>query len=210
MVFLHPWIALFIFSPFSRRLQSSNPSPLLPPPLRLRPPLAAADISGLTPCKDSKQFAKREKQQLKKLESSLKLYAPALAIKATMEKTKRRFDNYGKYDLLCGSDGLPHLIVRGISGTGGSSSPPASSSSTSPDGSGGLAGAIWLRSVTRRSLRRRRSLLTFLLHRGSSLGDSAGLWLLTESCWTANLLTLMCNLIPLIPCLWQHQSKLLL
>ncbi|RQW16694.1 Photosystem I reaction center subunit III [Rhodobacteraceae bacterium CH30] len=78
---------------------------------------AAADISGLTPCKDSKQFAKREKQSLKKLESSLKLYAPdsapALAIKATMEKTKRRFDNYGKQGLLCGSDGLPHLIVSG-------------------------------------------------------------------------------------------------
>ncbi|GMP98899.1 hypothetical protein CsSME_00046606 [Camellia sinensis var. sinensis] len=34
-------------------------------------PPASADIAGLTPCKDSKQFAKREKQQLKKLESSL-------------------------------------------------------------------------------------------------------------------------------------------
>lgn len=81
------------------------------------PDAAVADISGLTPCKESKQFAKREKQQLKKLESSLNLYAPdsapALAIKATMEKTKRRFDNYGKYGLLCGSDGLPHLIVSG-------------------------------------------------------------------------------------------------
>ncbi|KAK4488030.1 hypothetical protein RD792_003770 [Penstemon davidsonii] len=78
---------------------------------------ASADISGLTPCKDSKQFAKREKQEIKKLESSLKLYAPdsapALAIKATVEKTKRRFDNYGKQGLLCGSDGLPHLIVSG-------------------------------------------------------------------------------------------------
>ncbi|XP_026454618.1 photosystem I reaction center subunit III, chloroplastic-like [Papaver somniferum] len=78
---------------------------------------ASADISGLTPCKDSKQFAKREKQSLKKLESSLKIYAPdsapALAIKATMEKTKKRFDNYGKYGLLCGADGLPHLIVSG-------------------------------------------------------------------------------------------------
>lgn len=56
---------------------------------------ASADISGLTPCKESKQFAKREKQQIKKLESSLKLYAPdsapALAINATIEKTKRRF-----------------------------------------------------------------------------------------------------------------------
>lgn len=78
---------------------------------------AVADISGLTPCKESKQFAKREKQQIKKLESSLKLYAPdsapALAIKATVEKTKRRFDNYGKQGLLCGADGLPHLIVSG-------------------------------------------------------------------------------------------------
>lgn len=78
---------------------------------------AAADIAGLTPCKESKQFAKREKQQIKKLESSLKLYAPdsapALAINATIEKTKRRFDFYGKSGLLCGSDGLPHLIVSG-------------------------------------------------------------------------------------------------
>ncbi|KAL9386840.1 hypothetical protein Peur_019964 [Populus x canadensis] len=78
---------------------------------------AVADISSLTPCKESKQFAKREKQQIKKLESSLKLYAPdsapALAIKATIEKTERRFDNYGKQGLLCGSDGLPHLTVSG-------------------------------------------------------------------------------------------------
>ncbi|KAI3455860.1 hypothetical protein Pfo_012523 [Paulownia fortunei] len=78
---------------------------------------ASADISGLTPCKESKQFAKREKQEIKKLESSLKLYAPdsapALAINATIEKTKRRFENYGKQGLLCGSDGLPHLIVSG-------------------------------------------------------------------------------------------------
>ncbi|KAK9267969.1 hypothetical protein L1049_010406 [Liquidambar formosana] len=112
---------------------SKNPTPEQPsgtPPLQafsaalalssilLSAPLpAVADISGLTPCKESKQFAKREKQQLKKLESSLKLYAPdsapALAIKATMAKTTRRFDNYGKQGLLCGSDGLPHLIVSG-------------------------------------------------------------------------------------------------
>ncbi|PIA25373.1 hypothetical protein AQUCO_11800037v1 [Aquilegia coerulea] len=78
---------------------------------------ASADISGLTPCKESKQFAKREKQQIKKLESALKLYAPdsapALALQATIEKTHRRFDNYGKQGLLCGADGLPHLIVSG-------------------------------------------------------------------------------------------------
>ncbi|KAI8524609.1 hypothetical protein RHMOL_Rhmol13G0162100 [Rhododendron molle] len=61
-------------------LLSAAAAPAVPP--------ALAEISGLTPCKESKQFAKREKQQLKKLESSLKLYAPdsapALAIKATM------------------------------------------------------------------------------------------------------------------------------
>lgn len=78
---------------------------------------AVADIAGLTPCKESKAFAKREKQSLRKLEASLKKYdpdsAPALAIKATMEKTKRRFENYGKFGLLCGDDGLPHLIVSG-------------------------------------------------------------------------------------------------
>lgn len=81
------------------------------------PPPAAADIAGLTPCKESKAFAKREKQSIKKLQSSLKKYAPdsapALAINATIEKTKRRFENYGKFGLLCGADGLPHLIVSG-------------------------------------------------------------------------------------------------
>ncbi|CAH8356827.1 unnamed protein product [Eruca vesicaria subsp. sativa] len=79
--------------------------------------LGVADISGLTPCKESKQFAKRDKQQIKKLQSSLKLYAPesdpALALNAQIEKTKRRFDNYGKYGLLCGADGLQHFIVNG-------------------------------------------------------------------------------------------------
>lgn len=81
------------------------------------PSEAHADVSGLTPCKDSKAFAKREKQSLKKLENSLKPYAPdsapALAIKASIEKTKKRFDNYGKAGLLCGTDGLPHLVVDG-------------------------------------------------------------------------------------------------
>ncbi|KAG6395859.1 hypothetical protein SASPL_141989 [Salvia splendens] len=52
---------------------------------------ASADIAGLTPCKESKQFAKREKNEIKKLE----------------------FNNYGKQGLLCGADGLPHLIVSG-------------------------------------------------------------------------------------------------
>ncbi len=36
--------------------------------------------------------------------------APALALKATMERTEKRFKNYGDAGLLCGTDGLPHLI----------------------------------------------------------------------------------------------------
>ena len=73
--------------------------------------------AGLTPCKKNKAFAKREKQELKALEKRLKKYdpesAPALALKATMDKTSARFKNYGEAGLLCGADGLPHLIVDG-------------------------------------------------------------------------------------------------
>lgn len=36
--------------------------------------------------------------------------APALALKATMDRTEKRFANYAKAGLLCGADGLPHLI----------------------------------------------------------------------------------------------------
>ncbi|XP_043689968.1 photosystem I reaction center subunit III, chloroplastic-like [Telopea speciosissima] len=130
----------FTSKPISKSILCSTSDPSSPPPPPSSQPLksfsaalalssillsstaaaplpASADIAGLTPCKESKQFAKREKQQLKKLETSMKQYAPdsapALALKATMEKTKRRFDNYGKQGLLCGTDGLPHLIVSG-------------------------------------------------------------------------------------------------
>ena len=36
--------------------------------------------------------------------------APALALKATMDRTEKRFATYAKQGLLCGTDGLPHLI----------------------------------------------------------------------------------------------------
>eukprot|EP00246_Nothoceros_aenigmaticus_P008550 TRINITY_DN23297_c0_g1_i1.p1 TRINITY_DN23297_c0_g1~~TRINITY_DN23297_c0_g1_i1.p1 ORF type:complete len:248 (-),score=32.58 TRINITY_DN23297_c0_g1_i1:343-1086(-) len=78
---------------------------------------ARADVAGLTPCKDSEAFAKREKGEIRTLTKRLKKYeadsAPALAINATIEKTQRRFAFYGKAGLLCGTDGLPHLIVDG-------------------------------------------------------------------------------------------------
>jgi hypothetical protein len=37
--------------------------------------------------------------------------APALALQATMDRTHKRFENYAKSGVLCGSDGLPHLIA---------------------------------------------------------------------------------------------------
>ena len=37
--------------------------------------------------------------------------APALALSATIDRTENRFANYAKSGLLCGTDGLPHLIA---------------------------------------------------------------------------------------------------
>merc|ERR1712046_405126 len=85
------------------------------PPSLLNMRSAIADISGLTPCAESKGFAKLKKQELKELQKRLKKYepdsAPAIALKATMERTEKRFDFYGQSGLLCGADGLPHLIA---------------------------------------------------------------------------------------------------
>merc|ERR1711959_870353 len=64
----------------------------------------------------SKAFAKRKKQELKDLEKRMKKYgadsSPAIALKATMDRTNKRFETYGKSGLLCGTDGLPHLIAE--------------------------------------------------------------------------------------------------
>merc|ERR1719440_1022756 len=76
---------------------------------------ASADISVLTPCGSSKAFVKRKNQEIKELQKRMKKYdsdsAPTVALKATMERTEKRFDFYAKSGLLCGTDGLPHLIA---------------------------------------------------------------------------------------------------
>ena len=81
------------------------------------PNLASADVSGLTPCKDSAVFKRRLDGSVKKLTTRLENYeegTPAyLALEAQIDKTKVRLDKYGKQGLLCGADGLPHLIVDG-------------------------------------------------------------------------------------------------
>lgn len=81
------------------------------------PQVATADVSGLVLCKDSAVFKRRLDGSVKKLSSRLANYeegTPAyLGLEAQINKTKVRFDKYGKQGLLCGADGLPHLIPDG-------------------------------------------------------------------------------------------------
>ncbi|MBD2426471.1 Photosystem I reaction center subunit III [Phormidium sp. FACHB-1136] len=56
--------------------------------------IAGDNVSGLTPCGQNPAFLKR-------------------AATATSDKDKARFDLYGHSTLLCGDDGLPHLVVDG-------------------------------------------------------------------------------------------------
>nr|YP_009397346.1 photosystem I reaction center subunit III [Dasyclonium flaccidum]ARW66532.1 photosystem I reaction center subunit III [Dasyclonium flaccidum] len=76
-----------------------------------------ADVAGLVPCRDSIAFSKRLNNSVKKLEVRLSKYQPstppALALEKQIKKTQLRFDKYSKLGVLCGSDGLPHLITDG-------------------------------------------------------------------------------------------------
>ena len=76
-----------------------------------------AEVSNLVPCKDSAAFDKRLTTSVKKLEKRLSKYdaktPPALAIQKQIQKTEARFNKYSKAGVLCGSDGLPHLIADG-------------------------------------------------------------------------------------------------
>lgn len=85
--------------------------------LLLSPLFSLADVSGLQPCKESAAFTKRLNNSVKKLEVRLAKYEdstpPFLAIQKQIDKTKQRFDKYGKAGLLCGADGLPHLVADG-------------------------------------------------------------------------------------------------
>lgn len=81
------------------------------------PNQASADIGGLTKCSESPAFAKRLKTSVKKLEQRMSQYEadspPALALKQQIDRTEARFDKYSRSELLCGTDGLPHLIADG-------------------------------------------------------------------------------------------------
>jgi photosystem I subunit III len=85
--------------------------------LAFTPNQAFAEIGGLTKCSESPAFAKRLKTSVKKLEQRLSKYEvdspPALALKQQIERTNARFDKYSRSELLCGNDGLPHLVADG-------------------------------------------------------------------------------------------------
>nr|YP_011005609.1 Photosystem I subunit III [Cutleria multifida]WAM62613.1 Photosystem I subunit III [Cutleria multifida] len=78
---------------------------------------AFADVSGLTKCSESPAFNNRLQSSVKKLEGRIKKYEPgsppALALEQQINRTKQRFDRYSNSELLCGKDGLPHLITDG-------------------------------------------------------------------------------------------------
>jgi photosystem I subunit 3 len=79
--------------------------------------ITKVDASELTLCKDSPAFAKRQKTSLKKLENRLSKYdadsLPTLVLQKQISQTKERFARYGAGNLMCGTDGLPHLITDG-------------------------------------------------------------------------------------------------
>lgn len=81
------------------------------------PSYAFAEIGGLKKCSESPAFNKRLKTSVKKLEQRMMQYEvnspPALALKQQIDRTNARFEKYSKSELLCGADGLPHLIADG-------------------------------------------------------------------------------------------------
>ena len=81
------------------------------------PDQVLADVGGLTKCSESPAFAKRLKTSVKKLKLRMAQYEadspPALALQQQIDRTQSRFDKYSRSELLCGADGLPHLIADG-------------------------------------------------------------------------------------------------
>jgi photosystem I subunit 3 len=85
--------------------------------ITITPNTAIADIGGLTKCSESPAFNKRLQASVKKLEQRMSTYEadtpPALSLQQQIERTEARFDKYSRSELLCGTDGLPHLIADG-------------------------------------------------------------------------------------------------
>ena len=78
---------------------------------------ALASSGILIECDKSTAFSKRLNTSVKKLEGRLIKYEKgtpsALALEDQILQTKNRFARYSNSALLCGVDGLPHLITDG-------------------------------------------------------------------------------------------------
>lgn len=83
----------------------------------INPITVFADVAGLIPCNESPAFTRRMELSRKKLESRLKKYEigspPSLALEQQIKRTEQRFKRYSDSNLLCGKEGLPHLITDG-------------------------------------------------------------------------------------------------
>ena len=81
------------------------------------PNISFADGGLLVDCEKSPAFNKRLTTSLKKLETRLKKYEantpPSLAIQEQIVQTKSRFARYADSSLMCGVDGLPHIVADG-------------------------------------------------------------------------------------------------
>ena len=82
-------------------------------------PAAYADFSfnALTPCTTSEAFQARLESEVggynARLENFAAGSAPAAYLKGKIAQTEARFAKYAQAGLLCGDDGLPHLISDG-------------------------------------------------------------------------------------------------
>lgn len=80
-------------------------------------PSATFAAGILVDCDKSPGFTKRQNASVKKLEGRLAKYEvgtpPYLALQSQIDRTNARFNSYAKSALMCGADGLPHLIVDG-------------------------------------------------------------------------------------------------
>jgi photosystem I subunit 3 len=82
-------------------------------------PAAYAEFSfnALTPCATSSAFQDRLQSQVDGYTARLANFqagsGPAEYLKGKINQTEARFAKYAKADLLCGEDGLPHLITDG-------------------------------------------------------------------------------------------------
>jgi photosystem I subunit 3 len=78
---------------------------------------AKETLPYLVECKNSTNFERRLNTSIKKFENRIKLYEEKTPQSEFLEKeislTNARFENYKKSNLLCGKEGLPHLITNG-------------------------------------------------------------------------------------------------